>query len=64
MTNFFVALLECQQCGARDPPHVLRVKCFYVFKLALETKRGKLISLAINGIYVSIFNVALLQNVV
>lgn len=48
-----LALLECQQGTSRDPSHVLRSKCFLAFKLAFETKRNKLITVAINGIYVS-----------
>lgn len=51
---YFIALLECQQCTTRDPAYTLRVKCFHTFKLAFESKRTKLITLAINGIYVSL----------
>lgn len=48
--------MECQQC-TRDPAYVLREKCFIALKGVIETKRNKLISQSINGIYVSTHNI-------
>lgn len=51
--NFIIADLLCSQNNLlRNPSHELRSACFLPLRLALETKRSKLLSLALSGLNV------------
>lgn len=49
----FVDLLCSQNNLLRSPSHELRTVCFLPLRLALESKRSKLVSLALTGFNVS-----------
>lgn len=50
---YFVDLLNSQCTGLlRSPSYELRSICFKPLRLALESKRTKLVSLALNGLHV------------
>lgn len=49
-----VDLLCNQNNLLRSPSHELRTACFLPLKLALESKRSKLVSLALTGLNVSV----------
>lgn len=52
--NSVIVDLLCNQNNLlRSPSHELRTVCFLPLKLALESKRSKLVSLAVTGLNVS-----------
>lgn len=50
---YFSDLLAAQNNFMRNPSHELRSVCFTPLKLALESKKSKLVSLALTGLNVS-----------
>lgn len=56
--------LLCNQNNLlRSPSHELRTACFAPLKSALESKKSKLVSLALTGLNVSYFLVIYIQQV-
>lgn len=53
---FFAVFLDKQQGTLRDPAHELRAKCLNVFKQAFETRKSKLVTHALSGLNVQIFD--------
>lgn len=53
LTLFVLDLLAAQNNLMRNPSHELRTVCFLPLKLALESKRSKLVQLALSGLNVS-----------
>lgn len=51
--SYFVDKLYRQHGIHRDPSYELRAVCLTAIQMALETKRPKFISLALNGMHVS-----------
>lgn len=57
LTHFILCVsdLLCTQNNLlRNPSYELRAACFSAFRLALDTKRNKLVTLALTGLNVSV----------
>lgn len=60
--SFVADLLAAQNNFSRNSSHELRSVCFSPLKLALDSKKSKLVSLALTGLNVSIYVVNFFLN--